>query len=373
MSWAIVNGDERILPSQGMVNEVKLESGKPKRLALLGQDGPYSFFQHSLESEKIENGQTTTMFRTVNCPKTKANPNAYCPLCEGQQARRRIRHSIASWDYEENSAKLLTNGDDVFKPMGTLGKMGMDPGTMDWVVSKTGTTKNDTSYSSVNVGPKTLQAVPEGTEIPDPKVAYTPHTVDQMKEIVDGMGLCWDTLIVPPAIQYPGSLREALDHVIPNTKYKGQTMEQVWTSNKGMIEFFSKSNRVSPEKAGAQVILVALGGIKIDGVPDYSNGGAVVQSKPQQTATVTQPVATGQTQVNQPVNNANVIPPSEATGEKQAKIKEINQLLQTNQKFVKGGYAVIMDTMKTAGNGKTSINDFSDVELDKMLELSKAE
>lgn len=369
MGWAIVNGDERILPQTGMINEVKLESGKPKKLALLGQDGPYSFFQHSLENDRIENGQTTSMYRTVNCPKTKATPNAYCPLCDGQQARRRIRHSISVWDYEDNTARLLTNGDDVFKPMGTLGKMGMDPSTMDWIVSKSGTTRNDISYSSVNAGPKQLQVVPDGIEIPDPVLSYKPHSIDQMKEIVEGMGLNWDVLIVPPAIQYPGSLREALDHVIPNTKYKGQTMEQVWTSNKGMIEFFSKSNRVSPEKAMAQVILVALGGIKMDGVPDYSNGGTITQSKPQQNTQV----ASSTGQANQPANDTPVNPPSEATGEKQAKIKEINTLLQSNQKFVKGGYAVIMDTMKTAGNGKTSINDFSDEELDKMLELAKAE
>lgn len=375
LGWGVVNGDERIIPQSG-VREMKLESGKPKRVALLGS-APYSFFQHSLESEKIENGQVTTMFRTVNCPKTKDNPNAHCPLCDGQQARRRIRHSIAVWDYENNEATLLTNGDDVFKPMGTMGKMGMDPGTMDWVVSKSGTTKNDTTYSSVNMGPKQLPALPDGTDIPDPIMTYKPNTVDEMKTLVESMGLNWNSLIVPPPVQYPESLQEALDHVIPNTKYKGQTMKQVWDTNKGMIEFFAKSNRISEEKGCAQVILVALGGVQIDGVPNYANGGKVIQnSQPTVNPPVVNPPVNSQptndTTVNPPINNQPTSAPSAtADGDRQAKIQQINECLQSNEKFVKGGYTVIMETMKEASGGKTSINDFTDTELDKMIELVK--
>ena len=377
MGWGVITGEERLLPSLGGANEIKLEAGKPKKVRLLLQPGqePYSFFQHSLELEKIENGQTTTVYRTVNCPKTKSNPGAPCPLCDGQQARRRIRHSAPAWDYETNESRLLTNGEDVFKPMATLAKMGIDPSAQDWMVSRTGTGRNDTTYSAVNVGPGAFN-LPEGTVIINPQEAYTPHTIDQMKEIVEAMGLVWADLIVPPPLQYPASLQEALDHVIPNTKYKNQTMKQVWDTNRGMIEFFSKSNRVSPEKAAAQVILVSLGGIPIPGVPNYSMGGAVINPATPVTPTYTPPA------VNNPAPPAastpstpNPVTPTPAASTpdagRQAKITEINNLFQSNKKFVDGGYGTIVEAMKTAGDGKISINEFTDAQLDKLIEICK--
>ena len=149
-------------------------------------------------------------------------------------------------------------------------------------------------------------------------------------------------------------------------------MKQVWESNKGMIEFFAKSNRITEEKGCAQVILVALGGAQINGVPNYANGGKVVNNAtPQAQPPVQTPPANNAPQANT-ANNAPTQAPSNTTDSaRQEKIKQINEKLQSNEKFVKGGYTVIMDTMKQASGGKTSINDFTDAELDKMLELVK--
>lgn len=376
MGWDVITGDASLAPS-GASNEVILEVGKARRVRLLlkGDEQPYSFFQHTLEREKVgDNGQIEKLFRTVNCPKTKLNPYAPCPLCDGQQARRRVRHASRAYDYDTQSAKYLTGGEQIWKPIATLAKVGMDPNTVDWAIMRTGKDRNDTEYSATNMGPAQYIPTQEMYEtLADPREEYKPHSEEEMKAIVEGMGLNWASLIVPPPIQYPPTLQDALNHVIPNTKYKGQTMEQVWNTNKGMIEFFSNSNRITPEKASAQVILVALGGAVIEGVPNYSLGNAGITNTPASTAG-TNP--NSNTTPNSSATNGgtvgtNVQQNVQPTGERQAKINEINGLLQTNKKFIDGGYKEIIDTMKLASSGKQMINDFTDAELDKMLELCK--
>ena len=61
--------------------------------------------------------------------------------------------------------------------------------------------------------------------------------------------------------------------------------------------------------------------------------------------------------------------PTTANADREAKINSINNLFSTKDKFVKGGFKLIMDTMKQAGNGKQNISDFTDAELDALLKL----
>lgn len=359
MAWGNITGEEKMGTSGG--NEIILESDKPKKVVLMLTDGeePYSFFQHTFEVEKFEGGQATKMFRTVNCPKTKNNPHAFCPLCDGQQAPRRIRHASRAFDIDSATERYLAGGEQVWKPIATAVKMGIVPGSVVWGIMKTGKDRNDTTYSATNLGPITVP-IP-AISLQDPSLEYKPHTIDEMKAMVESLGLDWNTVTNPPALSFQTSLQEALDHVVPNTKCKGMKMSEIWETNKGMIEFFSNSNRVTPEKAAAQIILVNLGGANIPGVPNFANCGTAtppVQSTPQAPSTPQTPTQT---------------PPAQAvSGDRQAKINEINNILATNNKFVKGGYNAIVEVMKEASNGKTAITDFNDAEIDKMLELCKA-
>jgi hypothetical protein len=366
MSWGVVNGTERMIP-MGTNNEMKIEVGKPKKFRLLLQPGeePFSFFEHTIENEKTESGQTTSVFRTLTCPKCKDNPYAPSKLCDGQQAKRRVRHVANVWDYELGQVKILKGGDSIWKPIGTLVSMGVDVTKLDFVATRTGTGRNDTEYSVVNLGPS-MTPLPDGISLIDVRAEYTPATEEQMISTIQSAGLNWNAYIIPPAIQYPASLKDALAHVVPNTKYKGQSMGQIWENNKGMIDFFAKSNRVTPEKAAAQVILVALGGAQIDGVPNYANGNTPAPTTYQPAPTAQGAPAPASTP------SAPAQTPSAPSADRQAKIQEINKLLTTQDKFKKGGYQVMMDTMKQASNGKTSINEFTDAELDKMVTLCKA-
>ena len=52
----------------------------------------------------------------------------------------------------------------------------------------------------------------------------------------------------------------------------------------------------------------------------------------------------------------------------QDKINKINTLLSTKKKFVDGGFVAVIDAMKKVSGGKTNIADFSDAELDAMIQ-----
>lgn len=372
MSWDNITGDSAILPSGsgGGMDEIKFESGVAKKLRLLmPADGqPYSYLEHCLEVEKIENGQMVRTFRTIRCPKTTTNPNASCPLCDGQKVRRRVRHVCNVWDYDQGKVQKLNAGDAVFKPIATARKMGADVLAMDWGVMKTGTDRNDTEYTATNLGPSTF-TLPDGTQLFDVVSDYAPHSIEEMKAIVESAGGDWNDLIVPPQLVYP-TLQEALAHVMPNGKYKDQTMEQIWEADKsprGMINFLAtKSDRVSPEKAAAQVIMVRLGGANIPGVPT-ADGQPVATATPTpnvQAPTPTNPVPI-EAQMAQQTTTAPV------SSGRQDMVKEINTIFSTSDKFKSGGFNLIIDTMKKYGNGKTNITDFTDDELKALLDACK--
>lgn len=372
MGWDNITGDAKILPSTGNMNEVRFESGKPKKIRLLLRDGeqPYSYLEHTLEVENVEGGQTTRVFRTIRCAKTASNPNAYCPLCEGQQLKRRARNAANVWDYDSNSVQKLNAGDSVWKPIATTRKLGVDILSVDWAIMKSGQTRNDTEYATTNLGASAFQ-LPADAQLYDIEQEYAPHTIDEMKAIVESCGVTWESVITPPELTYP-TLQDALAHVMPNGKFKDQTFKQMWDADpspKGMINFLAtKSNRITPEKAAAQVILVNLGGANIPGVPKYDSNGAVeVTSTPKQTASAQQPSPTNvnTAQVKTASQTAQINPANSSA--RQDKINKINTLLSTNSKFVNGGFAVIIDTMKSVSGGKTNIADFSDDELDAMI------
>ena len=72
MSWSNITGEQSILPNSGNggQDEIKFESGKAKKVRLLLPNGaePYSYLEHCLEVETVENGQQVRTFRTIRCP-----------------------------------------------------------------------------------------------------------------------------------------------------------------------------------------------------------------------------------------------------------------------------------------------------------------
>lgn len=363
MGWDNITGDAKILPSAGGINEIRFEDGKPKKLRILLRDGeqPYSYLEHILENDTIEGGKTVHNFRTVRCAKTTANPTAYCPLCDGQRSRRRMRSVTNCWDYDSNTVQKLNAGDGVWTPIATTRKLGIDILGVDWAVMRTGQGRNDTEYTATNLGQTPFQ-LPEGSELFNIEVDYAPATIEEMQVAVEAVGLTWDFITNPPQIEYPATLEEALAHVMPNGKWKDQTFKQIWEADmspKGMINFLAtKSDRITKEKACAQVILVNLGGANIDGVPRFGAGN------------VSAPAPTN-TAAPAPTNTAPAAPTTapNAGGDKTAKITKINNIFSTKEKFTKGGFEVIMNAMKAAGNGKTNISEFTDTELDALLKL----
>jgi hypothetical protein len=275
------------------------------------------------------------------------------------------------WDYDTNSVQKLNAGDSVWKPIATTRKLGVDILSVDWAIMKSGQTRNDTEYATTNLGASSFQ-LPADAQLYDIEQEYAPNTVDEMKAIVESCGVTWESVITPPDLQFP-SLQDALAHVMPNGKYKDQTFKQIWDADpspKGMINFLAtKSNRITPEKAAAQVILVNLGGAHIPGVPVYNSNGTVqVNSTPAPVAPTTPAPAVNPTTTPSASTTIGQSPMATSNG-RQDKINKINSLLSTKEKFVNGGFSVVIDTMKSVSGGKTNISDFSDAELDAMIEV----
>ena len=335
--------------------------------------------EHAIECEGTDGqGKTVRQFRTVRCPKTAKNPNAYCPICEGQRFRRRVRNAANVWDYEQGKVQKLNAGDGIWKPIATTRKMGVDVLAVDWGLMRTGTDRNDTEYTATNLGAAQMQnPIPED-QLFDIEADYAPHTIDEMKAIVESIGLKWEDVITPPSLTYP-TLQEALAHVMPNGKYKDQTFQQIWAADqspKGMINFLAtKSDRITAaEKAAAQVILVNLGGANIPGVPKFNADGTAVNMSGEKPAATAAAPTMGGIKMNTPkpttaASVANATPAPTQSADRTKKIDEINNLFANKEKFVKGGFKLIIDTMKQAGNGKANIADFSDAELDALLKI----
>lgn len=364
MGWENITGEQSILPSSSGAgqDEIKLENGKAKKVRLLLPNGaePYSYLEHCLEVETVENGQLVRTFRTIRCPKTAKNPNAPCPLCDGQQVRRRVRHACNVFDYEQNKVQKLNSGESVFKTIATTRKMGVDILGVDWGIMKSGEGRNDTTYTVTNLGMSQFEynAEQHGALF-DVEADFAPHTIEDMKAIVESAGGNWGKLTTPPELVFP-TLQEALDHKMPNGKYKDQTLRQIWEADKsprGFISYLAlKSDRQNAEKAAAQVIYARLGGVNIPGVP-MEDGQQMPTANP-----TPAPAPTAQAASN-PVVNA----PQPVSGDRQAKIDQINKAFTTKDKYVKGGFGAVIEEMKKYGNGKTSIQDFTDTELDALL------
>lgn len=368
MSWGNITGEQNLLPGggYGVQDEIKFETDKGKKLRLLLDDGeePYSFMEHCLEVTTYDSGKEVRTFRTIRCPQTHDNPNAECPLCRGQQVRRRIRHACNVWDYDEGKVQKLCAGETVFKPIATTMKMGVDILGVDWAIMKTGTDRNSTEYTCTNLGQSQFQ-LPDGSPHYDMKAEYAPHSIEEMRNIVEGAGGDWDKLTTVPELVYP-TLAEALDHEMPNGKYQGQKFKDIWEADKsqrGYINFLAtRSNRQNIEKACAQVILVRLGGVQIDGVPKTDGEAGKInttQQPAQQPQTPSQQTST-QVDTSKPVSS-----------DRESKINEINSLLASKDKYIKGGFDEILKTMKECAGGKSNITDFTDAELDKMLETCR--
>lgn len=376
MSWDQITGDSSILPGSGSggQDEIKLESGKAKKIRLIlppGQE-PYSYLEHCLEVESVENGQMVRTFRTIRCPKTTKNPNAPCPLCDGQQVRRRVRHACNAFDYDLNKVQKLNAGESVFKTIATTRKMGVDILNVDWGIMKTGEGRNDTTYTVTNVGMSQFEYNPEvHGQLFDIEQEYQPHTIDDMRAIVEGAGGNWDQLIIPPQLVYP-TLQEALAHKMPNGKYKDQEFRAIWEADKsprGFIAYLAlKSDRQNAEKAAAQIIYNRLGGVHIDGVPMQDGASAQQNQTPPTTPSVQQDTRSPAQTGGQNMGNAMNPPVSD---DRQKKIADINTVFSTNERYVKGGFNIIIEDMKKYGNGKTNVSDFTDAELDALLDAIK--
>lgn len=178
-------------------------------------------------------------FRSITCPRgPDGRLNVACPLDAkpairvedpknpGQQIWKQLfpisrRFAVNVWDYESESVKVLIAGPQVFEEFDADAAVGNDPTTADYTIIKIGSgqqtkykmRRNDSGPLPVQITPDMLHDLDKYEDVPSMEAIF--------KQLED-LGIDYDAIPMPSL-----TLDEALAEVMPYTKHKGMTMEQL--------------------------------------------------------------------------------------------------------------------------------------------------
>jgi hypothetical protein len=211
-------------------NVMKL--GDQNRIRLLDAGGPRKWRQHGIDGELFD-GVDDDTFRSVTCPRgADGTGNAPCPLCMkptrqaengsfDQQFPISIRYAANVYDYESGEVKVLIAGKQVFAEFDATAQVGFDPTATDFIIFKMGKDRQ-TSYKVVRgeAGPLPKEIKPE--DLHDLDKYENPTDANRIFEVLAEVGIDYDALPLP---QF--TLEQANQFVMPYTKHKGMTLEQL--------------------------------------------------------------------------------------------------------------------------------------------------
>lgn len=167
--------------------------------------------------------------RSVICPKgADGRDDLPCPLCMkpvGTDGKQRFpvsrRFATNVWDYESGSVKVLIAGPQVFEEFDAAAAVGLDPTQADYLIHKVGKGIS-TSYKVVRGDSSPLPSQITPDMMHDLAKYDTPTSVERIFEILEEMGIDYDSLEMPSF-----TLDEAEAFVMPYGKHKGMTVEQL--------------------------------------------------------------------------------------------------------------------------------------------------
>lgn len=210
--------------------------------------------QHSIDGKNFD-GVDDDKFRSCVCPKGAdgRGPDP-CPLCmkpsdaEGNQ-RFNISRRFATnvWDYASESVKVLIGGPQVFQPFDEAAKVGIDPTQSDWIIHKTGSGQQ-TKYKMTRDNPSPGPQVEPG-QLHDLDKYGEPMSAQKIFEVLEDLGIDYDSLETPSF-----TVEQAEAFVLPFGKHKGETVEQVYHSDKSWLEFIHDA-KLSDGNTGDSVFL----------------------------------------------------------------------------------------------------------------------
>lgn len=389
---------------------VKLEGQKRLRL-LLPPTGPESFWSYSISTPNDD-------YRTWIAPPRDQDFFVKNRRIFGL----RPVHAGLVYDYDEQAIKILEAGNQVWEGIQVLHNAGKDLSARDIIITKKGAGRQ-TEYTVTDLDPTPLAVNIDILEKPDITSRYTPPTYEQVLEDLRTLGFTNPEEIFQTR---PLSYEEAATVKVPFGKNKDKTLGEVYNTDSQYLLFLATKIDREDIKEAARVVCNTLMGTNyelvgiapsMDEVSYVAPTPAQEQSQTAQTPppptqapmehvdaagnkyhlinnqwvlvqpamptppppvappmSLVPPVAPPPVQAQEtPVPPVPPVAPNNAMAfDRNAVIAEINQIFETNPKYK--DFMLIINVMKEASapNGKTSINEFTDQELQRLLSLIKA-
>lgn len=229
----------------------------------------------------VEHPSDPEQFASVVCPGARSCPLDRKPVdAQGKQRFPISRRYAANvWDYGTNSVKVLVAGPAIFDQFKEVAQVGIDPSTCDWTITKSGQgiqTKYSvirheaTPFTAAEIKPEMLHSVDKYEQ---------PTSTEAIFEILERFGIDYDALETPSY-----TLDQALAFVMPYTKHKGLTIEQLLAKEPEYAEWMH-STKLEQGQLGDPVFLALQVAMEERGlVPPLEDALSQFPSEPQAAA-----------------------------------------------------------------------------------------
>lgn len=358
MAWADV-GQSTNNSSSGASDLIKIEDKKRIRL-LLPDSGPVSNWIYSVSTP-------ADGYRTWVSPDKEAGEDFFA--VNRNIFNLKPVHAGHAYDYEESRIKILEAGNQIWEGIKILIDAGKDLNNRDIIIIKTGTGRS-TEYKVTDCDPTPAPAGLDTMERPDIMSRYQAPTYEVVIEDLRMLGFTQPEQIF--ALK-PLDYQTALQTKIPFGKWKNKTMQEVVSLDSQYITFLATKIDRLDIKECARVISNTIMGtdFPMSGVaPEMSEVTFVAPTEGQSDAPVSQ------SQVPTTSNTPPAPPPPApapdtptASNTRDLMIAQINEIFETQPIY--HDFMKIISAMKEASapNNKTSVGEFTDIELQKLLQI----
>lgn len=357
MAWNMVGATQKD-NNGGSSDLIKIEDRKKIRL-ILPESGPVSHWFYTISTP-------ADGYKTWVSPERDQDFFA----CNRNVFGLRPMHAGLAFDYDENKIKILESGNQIWEGIKVLVDAGKDINNRDILIMKKGSGRT-TEYTVTDCDPSPAPAGLDSMERPDLDARYIPPTFEQVLEDLRALGFTNPEQIFEAK---PLAYDKALQMKVPFGKHKGKTMQELISLDSSYIGFLATKIDREDVKECARVISNTIYGTAYQTKGVTPSMSEVTFVAPEGTPTADGATQTAPTdQAPTPQTEAKDAPAPQTTpqadGARDAMIQEINTIFETKEEYK--DFMKIIDAMKKASapHGKTSINEFTDMELARLKEI----
>lgn len=366
MAWGNVGQTNKENNGGSASDLVKIEDRKKLRL-MLPESGPTSHWFYTISTPAEGYRTWVSPEKDQDFFATNRNVFGLRPV-----------HAGLAYDYDDGKVKILEAGNQIWEGIKVLVDAGKDLSNRDILIMKKGTGRN-TEYTVTDCDPSPAPNGLDSMEKPDMNARYVASTYEMVIEDLRALGFTNPEQIFELK---PLAYEVALTKVIPFGKHKGKTMKDLVSIDSQYITFLATKIDREDIKECARVVSNTILGTayptkgtapvmeEISFVAPTQDGGETQNVSRETTTPPVQQVPVQQVPVQQtppPAQTPQVQAP--VAGAREALIAEINHIFESKPEYK--DFMKIIGAMKEASapNGKTSIGEFTDVELNKLKEI----